>query len=458
MPKRIENVGCPYCGVCCDDLVVTVSDDGRNVLEVENACAIGNEIFHHASGDNRIKLPRLRQPDGAYKDISYDEAVDYAAKVLVKAKKPLIYGFGSTNCEGMAAAAKVAEKAGAVLDNCASICHGSSFLAIFDNGYPSCTLGETKNRADVIVYWGSNPAHAHPRHMSRYSIFPRGFFTGKGHKGRKIIVIDPRYTDTARVADIYVQVKQGYDYDLFNAFRTVLHGEDIPDEVAGVKKEQILEVADILKKARFGTIFYGMGLCHSDGRNHNVDIAISMTRDLNDFTKWTIMAMRGHYNIAGPGVVWAWTTGYPYCIDMSKKDHAYMNPGETSSVDLAMRDEVDAFFNIGTDAGAHFPIEAVKHLKKHPWITIDPNICMASEISDLHIPVGIVGVEVPGIVYRMDNVPIQYRQVLNPPEGVISDEELFERIHQRICEIEAEEGLTQPSTAAADTQKTIVGE
>ncbi|RXE57027.1 formylmethanofuran dehydrogenase [Methanoculleus taiwanensis] len=458
MPKKIENVGCPYCGVCCDDLVVTVSDDGRHVLEVENACAIGNEIFHHASGDNRIKLPRLRQPDGTYKDISYDEAVDYAAKVLVKAKKPLIYGFGSTNCEGMAAAAKVAEKAGAVLDNCASICHGSSFLAIFDNGYPSCTLGETKNRADVIVYWGSNPAHAHPRHMSRYSIFPRGFFTGKGHKGRKIIVIDPRYTDTARVADIYVQVKQGQDYDLFNAFRTVIHGEDIPDEVAGVKKEQILEVADILKKARFGTIFYGMGLCHSDGRNHNVDIAISMTRDLNDFTKWTIMAMRGHYNIAGPGVVWAWTTGYPYCIDMSKKDHAYMNPGETSSIDLAMRDEVDAFFNIGTDAGAHFPIEAVKHLKKHPWITIDPNICMASEIADLHIPVGIVGVEVPGIVYRMDNVPIQYRQVLNPPEGVISDEELFERIHQRICEIEAEEGITQTGAAAADTQKSIVGE
>jgi formylmethanofuran dehydrogenase subunit B len=441
MPKKIENVGCPYCGVCCDDLVVTLSDDGKKVLEVENACAIGNEIFYHACSDDRVRLPRLRQPDGTFKDISYDEAVDYAARVLHTAKKPLIYGFGSTNCEGMAAAAKVAEKAGAVLDNCASICHGSSFLAIFDNGYPSCTLGETKNRADVVVYWGSNPAHAHPRHMSRYSIFPRGFFTGKGHKGRKIIVIDPRYTDTANVADIHLQVKQGHDYDLFNAFRVALRGEEIPDEVAGIPREKILEAVEIMKKARFGTIFYGMGLCHSDGRNHNVDIAISLTRDLNDYTKWTIMAMRGHYNIAGPGVVWAWSYGYPYCIDLSKRDTAYMNPGETSSVDLAMRDEVDAFFNVGTDAGAHFPITAVKHLKKHPWITVDPNINMASEISDLHIPVGIVGVEVPGIVYRMDNVPIQYRKVLDPPEGVISDEELFERIYQRLCELEAEEVL-----------------
>ena len=448
MPTKIENVGCPYCGVCCDDLVVTVSDDGKKILEVENACAIGNEIFHHATAEGRIRLPRLRQPDGTYKDISYDEAVDYAAKVLHNAKKPLIYGFGSTNCEGMAAAAKVAEKAGAVLDNCASICHGSSFLAIFDNGYPSCTLGETKNRADVIVYWGANPAHAHPRHMSRYSIFPRGFFTGKGHKGRKIIVIDPRHTDTAQVADIHLQVKQGYDYDLFNAFRAVVRGHDIPDEVAGIKKEQIIEAVEIMKKARFGTIFYGMGLCHSDGRNHNVDIAISLTRDLNDFTKWTIMAMRGHYNITGPGAVWSWQYGFPYCLDLTKRDIAHMNPGETSSIDLAMRDEVDAFVNIGTDAGAHFPIEAVKHLRKHPWITIDPNICMASEISDLHIPVGIVGVEVPGIVYRMDNVPIQYRKVIDPPEGVISDEELFERIHKRLCELEAEETVKEHVKAA----------
>ena len=64
----------------------------------------------------------------------------------------------------MAAVGRVAEKGGAVLDNCASICHGPSFLAIFDNGYPSCTLGEVKNRADVVVFWGCNPMHAHPRH------------------------------------------------------------------------------------------------------------------------------------------------------------------------------------------------------------------------------------------------------------------------------------------------------
>lgn len=86
MAKKIENVGCPFCGVCCDDLVVTVSDDGKKILEVENSCIIGSTVFHRA-GSERHTLPRLRQPDGTYKEISYDEAIDYTAKVLHKAKK-----------------------------------------------------------------------------------------------------------------------------------------------------------------------------------------------------------------------------------------------------------------------------------------------------------------------------------------------------------------------------------
>jgi formylmethanofuran dehydrogenase subunit B len=217
------------------------------------------------------------------------------------------------------------------------------------------------------------------------------------------------------------------------------YADDIPAEVAGIPKEKILEVADIMAKARFGTTFFGMGLTHSDGRNHNIDIAISLTRDLNKISKWTIMAMRGHYNIAGPGVVWSWTFGFPYCLDLTKKNYAHMNPGETSSVDMAMRDEVDMFINIGTDAGAHFPIPAVQHLKKHPWVTIDPSINMASEISDLHIPVCICGVDTGGIVYRMDNVPIQFRKVIEPPEGVIDDETLLSKIADRMKELMAAE-------------------
>ena len=83
------------------------------------------------------------------------------------------------------------------------------------------------------------------------------------------------------------------------------------------------------------------------------------------------MAMRGHYNIAGPGQVWSWQFGFPYCIDQEGHPRPYES-GRYNYIDLVMRDETDCFVNVGTDAGAHFPIDAVKHLKKHPFKTIDP--------------------------------------------------------------------------------------
>ena len=62
-----------------------------------------------------------------------------------------------------------------------------------------------------------------------------------------------------------------------------------------------------------------MGLTHTMGRNHNIDIAINLTRDMNDFTKFSIMAMRGHWNVTGSGQVLGWQYGFPYAVDLSRR-------------------------------------------------------------------------------------------------------------------------------------------
>ena len=273
MSKRITDVVCPFCGTLCDDLECEVSDDGKELLEVYNACAIGAEKFLHSQAKDRLTRPRMRQEDGSWKEVSYDEAVEFTAQMLAKSKKPLMYGWSSTNCEAQSTGSRVGELCGAQMDNTATVCHGSTLIAVQDVGVPSCTLGEIRNRADCIVFWGCNPAHAHPRHMSRYSLYPRGFFTGKGHKGRTLVVVDPRPTDTAGLADYHLQVEQGRDYELLSALRVAFRGEQLPDVVAGVPKETIIEVANKMKGARFGCIFFGMGVTHSLSKNHNIDIA-----------------------------------------------------------------------------------------------------------------------------------------------------------------------------------------
>ncbi|MEN6397264.1 MAG: formylmethanofuran dehydrogenase subunit B [Methanoregula sp.] len=434
MSKKISDVICPFCGTLCDDIEVLVSDDGKKILEVYNACVIGTEKFLHSGAKDRITRPRMRQADGSWKDVSYDEAADFAAQMLAKAKKPLMYGWSSTNCEAQSVGNEIAETARACVDNTAAVCHGTTLIAVQDIGLPSCTLGEIKNRADRIIFWGCNPAHAHPRHMSRYSIFPRGFFTVKGQMSRQLVVVDPRVTDTAKMADVHLQIAQGQDYELLSALRVALKKEWLPDTVAGVPKEKIYEVAETLKSGRFGIIFFGMGVTQSLGKNHNIDEAIALTKDLNEYTKFSIMPMRGHYNVTGSGEVLAWQFGYPYSVDLTRGFPRY-NPGDTSSIDLLNRGEIDAAFVIGSDPGAHFPISAVKHLAHVPLVCVDPHLTPTSGVSKLHVPVAFNGVETSGSCYRMDNVPIDGRKVVDAPEGMLSDEEFLVMVRDRLNKI-----------------------
>jgi len=434
MTKKITDVICPFCGTLCDDVEVVVSDDGKQLLEVYNACVIGTEKFLHSQAKDRVTRPRLRQDDGSWKEISYDEAAEYSAQMLAKAKKPLLFGWSSTNCEAQSVGNEIAEISKACCDNTAATCHGTTLIAVQDIGLPSCTLGEVKNRADRIIFWGCNPAHAHPRHMSRYSIFPRGFFTGKGQMSRKMIVVDPRITDTAKMADVHLQVEQGRDYELLNALRVAFKGEWLPDVVAGIPAEKIREAADMMKSGRFGIIFFGMGVTQSLSKNHNIDEAIAVTKDLNEYTKFSIMPMRGHYNVTGSGEVFAWQFGFPFSVDLTRGFARY-NPGDTSTIDLLLRGEIDAMFNIGSDPGAHFPISAVKPIANMPSVCVDPHLTPTTGVSKLHVPVAFNGVEVGGNCYRMDNVPIDCRKVVEPPEGMLTDEQFLIKVRDRLKQL-----------------------
>ncbi|MHA1360702.1 MAG: formylmethanofuran dehydrogenase subunit B, partial [Candidatus Helarchaeota archaeon] len=281
------------------------------------------------------------------------------------------------------------------------------------------------------------PSAAHPRHMSRYSMFVRGFFRDKGAKERTLIVVDPRNTDAAKLADIHIQVEQGKDAELIFAMRAALNGLDIPDMVAGVSKEKILEVLEILKKAYFGVLFFGMGLTQAFGRHRNITTAVNLVRQLNSYTKWIISPMRGHWNVTGSGTVWAWLSGYPMAIDFARGYPRY-NPGEYCANDVLVNGEADAALIIASDPGAHFPAKSIRHLAKIPVIAIEPHITPTTELAELILPPTIVGIEEEGTGYRMDHVPLRMRKVIEPPEGCLADETILKKILAKVKEIKGQ--------------------
>ncbi len=423
----IEDVVCPFCGCLCDDIIVQI--ENGEIKEVENACRFGAHRFLTVR-QNRIRSPMIR--DGRdFKEVSYGDAINKAVEILVNAKKPLLYGFSSTCCEVHEVALELAELLGAVIDNTASVCHGPSVLAVQEVGYPSVTLGEVKNRADLVIYWACNPMHAHPRHMSRYTLFPRGMFTDKGKLDRFLVVVDVRRTETADMADLFVKVKPGYDFEVLNALRTILNKGDISqDEVGGVRKDTLKELAERMKECKFGILFFGVGLTMSRGKHRNIVEAIKLVRDLNRHTKFSIMAMRGHYNVTGFNEVASWESGFPFAIDFTR-GYPWYNPGETDANSLLQNEDVDAVLVIASDPAAHFPKESVRVLAKLPLIVIDPFESLTSKIADVVIPSKVVGVEAEGSAYRMDAVPLRMKKIIDA-KNLLSDLEIMEKILQGV--------------------------
>ncbi len=192
--------------------------------------------------------------------------------------------------------------------------------------------------------------------MSRYTTYADGYFLDNAFRNRKVIVVDVRETETAKVADEFIRIKPGGDYAVLSSLRAILRGKSdmIPESVAGVTKTQLMQVAEMCKTCSFGALFFGVGLTMAKGKYKNVRNAIELVDDLNRHTKFTLTPpMRGgHWNVYGANEVMSWMTGYPFAVDFCRGGVAFYNPpGETTAIDVLARKECDAGMIIASDPG-----------------------------------------------------------------------------------------------------------
>jgi formylmethanofuran dehydrogenase subunit B len=403
MSTVIENAVCSFCGCLCDDIVVEV-DDGR-IIGVRKACANGRGLFTHYD-------PAPRHPTVDGREVDWEEAIAEAARILNNADSPLIYGLSSTATEAQRKAVELADRLGALIDTTSSVCHGPTGLAMQAVGEPTCTLGEVRNRADLLVFWGCNPAVSHIRHFSRYSVTPKGMLTPHGRRDRTLVIVDVRPTASTKTADLFLQVEPGADFEALTALRALVQGKEIEAEtVAGVSTAQLQELAERMKTCRFGVAFMGMGLTQTRGRDLNVSELFTLVAELNQYTRFTVIPMRGHGNVAGADQVMTWQSGYPFAVSFARGYPRY-GPGEFTVVDVLARGEADAALIIASDPAAHFPIAAARQLERIPTIVMDPMPTLTGQTARVVFPTACYGVDAVGTAYRMDGVPIRLRPVL----------------------------------------------
>src|SRR4051794_35999385 len=152
-PAPIAHVTCLGCGCACDDIAVVVRDD--RIVEARNACALGAQWF----GDGQV--PARSRIDG--RDAGLDEAMAEAARLLSNASTPLVYLAPGISCETQREGTAIADLLPARLDSATSSTAAEFVLSAQERGFASATLGEIRNRADVVVFWAVDVDERYPR-------------------------------------------------------------------------------------------------------------------------------------------------------------------------------------------------------------------------------------------------------------------------------------------------------
>ena len=402
---------CTGCSLLCEDIELVFKAGA--ISQVKNLCRKGQGHFQ-ALFTQRSK-PMI---DG--QEVTLDQAIGKAAEILKNAKSPLLYGWSNSTLEAQIVGLELAKKLGATIDNTSSFCHGILMERILTGKIPTSTLDDVRNYADTSVFWGADPSNSHPRHLSRFSYYPRGEKRQKSYEEeRTCIVVDVRKSATARLcSNYYFRLPPGGDAEFMEAILAVLDGK-IPK--TGDKK-RILELGSILKKTEYGVIFPGRGLVNS--MQDKMDLFEKLLAKLNEITAFKVVPMVEHYNTRGFNQLLLDKTGFINRVTFRSGIAAQ----EKSLVATAK--SCDAALVIGSDPLSDLPFGMAHALAKIPLIAIDPHRSLTTDAAKVVIPAALSGLEAGGTALRMDGVKIKFEPVIKSEHS--SDEQILTKIMEAI--------------------------
>ncbi|HII92214.1 MAG TPA: formylmethanofuran dehydrogenase subunit B [Methanosarcina sp.] len=407
---------CTGCALLCDD--IEVGSEKNKINKVFTACRIGMAHMKEGKGEAIFRVDN--------KSVDEATAINEAVTILRNAKKPLIFGLGASTSETQKIAIKLAKKINATLDDNSSFCLGGVVETLIKNEMKTCTLDDVRNKADVIIYWGTDPSDSHPRLLSKYSYFPRGKEKQRGwEEERTAIAVDVRKSHTAKISGNYFfQIPPKGDEEFIDAVIAGLSGK-LPKTSYNYPPKKLLELANILKGAKFGVIFVGCGLIYS---LESLESLSRLMKVLNEKANIHLMAMVGNYNSMGFNENLFAETGY---LNSVKFENGIVKHGpEYSIVESLKAKTVDAALIVDSDPFSILPRSIVKNLQEIPVVSIDPYETLTSRHSKVYINTAISGVEAGGTATRMDRVKVSFEPVIEANRP--SDEAILKKIMEAL--------------------------
>lgn len=321
-----EQTACILCSRNCGLLVeiegetriTGVRGDPAHPVSRGYVCQKAARLAYYQEHADRLEHPLRREPDGSFIRVSWDEALaDIAARLLQIRSRYGGRAFASYGGGGQG------NHLGAAYSRQLRLAMGSPFYysALAQEktgdfwvngrlfGDQRCHLTEDVEHAEVVLFIGTNPFQAHGIPNARDTL--RAL---QKDPGRLMVVVDPRRTETARMADVHLQLRPGTDAFLlaamlaimvrdglhdraflaercagFDQVAAVLRGIPVEDFVrrADVPLAEVVRVAHAFAKARAACVRVDLGLQQSP---HST---------LNSYLEKLLFLVTGHFGQRG---------------------------------------------------------------------------------------------------------------------------------------------------------------
>ncbi|MHA2474368.1 MAG: hypothetical protein ACXAES_14170, partial [Promethearchaeota archaeon] len=174
-----------------------------------------------------------------------------------------------------------------------------------------------------------------------------------------------------------------------------------------------------------GVIFIGQGIVGSSRSSEVIKELLELIQMINaqqQKGRMSLMMLGGHYNMVGFDHVALSTYGRNHSLQFS--DNKLVETSDTI-VSKINNCDFDCSIIVGSDPVSHLPWTLSKKLASKPLILIDNKKSATFNCAHVVIPSTITGIESGGLGYRLDHVPVELYKIVNPPEHIISDEEIL---------------------------------
>ncbi|MHA2036960.1 MAG: molybdopterin-dependent oxidoreductase, partial [Promethearchaeota archaeon] len=299
-------------------------------------------------------------------------------------------------------------------------------------GLTLSTISEVINKTDLLIFWGANVAESIPRLLNKV-LFSRGKFRMTGREIKTIIIIDPVKTASfgvMGVRDIALTINPGKDIELISVLKEECCSPDsIPSNgIAGIDSDDLRRLLIQLTNAENGVIFIGQGIANSTEDSKVIQELLELVQMINakqQKGRMSVMMLGGHYNMAGFDQVALSLVGKSQSLQFTNNQLVKSTDTILTKIN---NEDFDCSIIVGTDAISHLPWNLSKKISSKPIILIDNNKSATSRVADIVLPSAITGIECEGLAYRLDHVPISLNKIINPPNNIISDEEILSKL------------------------------